>query len=113
MVESNPHANPEESTLQSIANSEGSNPDGGSTINPDGGSIANPDGDSTANPDEPNPDGHENANPDPEEQGVIDAHDSEEVNSGQADEEKKASRLKVYVYQNKIMSREKIRTAVG
>ena len=108
VVESNAHANPEESTLQSTAN-----PDGDSTINPDGGSTANPNGDSTANPDEPNSDGHENANPDPEEQGVIDAHDFEEINSGQADEEKKASRLKVYVYQNEIMSREKIRIAVN
>ena len=121
VVESATYANPEDSTLQSTANLEGSNPDGdstinpdgGSTINPDGSSIANPDGDSTANPDEPNPDGHENADPDPEEQGVIDAHDSEEVNSGQADEEKKASKLKIYVYQNKIMSQEKIRTTVN
>ena len=109
VVESNPHGNPEESTLQSTVNPEGSNPDGDSTINPDGGSTVNPDGGSTANHDEPNPDGHENANPDPEEQGVIAAQDSEEVNTGQGDEEKKASRLKVYVYQNEIMSREKIR----
>ena len=119
VVESNPHANPEESTLQSTTNPEGSNPDDESTRNPDG--SANPDGDSTAipdggstvNPDEPNPDGHENADPDPEEQGVIAAQDSEEVNTGQADEEKKASRLKIYVYQNEIMSREKIRTTVN
>ena len=119
VVESNPHANPGESTLQSTANPEGSNPDDESTrnpngtANPDGDSTAIPDGGSTANPDEPNPDGHENADPDHEEQGVIDAHDSEEVNSGQEDEEKKASRLKVYVYQNEIMSREKIRTTVN
>ena len=119
VVESNPHANPEESTLQSTSNPEGSNPDDESTrnpdgtANPDGDSTAIPDGGSTANPDEPNPDGHENADPDPEEQGVIAAQDSEEVNTGQADEEKKASRLKIYVYQNEIMSREKIRTAVN
>ena len=116
VVESTPQINPESSTLQSTANPEESNLDGDSTANPDG---PNPDG--TTNPDGPNPDGNSSANPDgqedadpdPEDQGVIDAHDSEEVNLGQADEEKKASRLKIYVYQNEIMSREKIRTAVN
>ena len=114
LVESNPHANPEESTLQSTANPEGSNLDDESTRNPDG--TANPDGDFTANPDggsTANPDGHENADPDPEDQGVIDAQDSEEVNFGQEDGEKKASWLKVYVYQNEIISREKIKIAVN
>ena len=146
VVESNPHANPAESTLQSTANPEGSNPDdtttrnpdgtanpdGDSTANPDGDSTANPDGDSTTNPDEPNPDGHEDADPDPEDQGVIETYDSKEdevedqqnitaveqedsegVNLEQTDEEKKASWLKIYVYQNEIISREKIRTAVN
>ena len=47
MVESTPHANPEDSTLQSTANPEGSNPDEDSTANPDG--TSNPDG--TTNPD--------------------------------------------------------------
>ena len=125
VVESNPHANPEESTLQSTsnpeestlqstANPEGSNPDDESTRNPDG--TANPDGDSTANPDgdsTANTDGHENADPDPEDQGVIDAQDSEELNLGQEDGEKKASWLKVYVYQNEIISREKIKIVVN
>ena len=138
VVESTPQINPESSTLQSTANPEGSNPDDDSTRNPDG--TANPDGDSTANPDGPNPDGnssanpdgHENADPDPEDQGVINTYgskedevqdqqnitaveeeDSEGVNLGQADEEKKASWLKIYVYQNEIISREKIRTAVN
>ena len=115
VVESTPQINPESSTLQSTANPEESIPDGDSTANPDG---SNPDG--TTNPDGPNPDGnssenpdgHEDADPDPKDQGVIDAHDSEEENIEQADEEK-ASRLKIYVYQNEIMSREKIRTVVN
>ena len=82
--------------------------------------------------DEANPDGHEDADPDPEDQGVVDTYgskedevqdqqnitaveeeDSEGVNLEQADEEKKASWLKIYVYQNEIISREKIRTAVN
>ena len=138
VVESTPQINPESSTLQRTANPEGSNPDDDSTRNPDG--TANPDGDSTANPDGPNPDGnssanpdgHENADPDPEDQGVINTYgskedevqdqqnitvveeeDSEGVNLGQADEEKKASWLKIYVYQNEIISRENIRTVVN
>ena len=82
MVESATYANPEDSTIQSTANPEESNPDEDTTANPDG---------------------HKDADLDPEEQGV----------TGQADEEKKASRLKVYVYQNEIMSREKIRTSVN
>ena len=115
------------------------NPDGDSTANPDG--TTNSDGDSTANPDgttnpdgnsSANPDGHEDADPDPEDQGVTDTHvseedevqnqqdnttaeeeDSEGVNLGQADEEEKASWLKVYVYKNEIISRERVRTAVN
>ena len=97
VVESATYANPEDSTLQSTANPEGSNPDKDTTANPDG--TSNPDG--TTNPDgnsSANPDGHGDADPDPEEQGVINAHDSEEVITGQADEEKKTSRLKLYVY---------------
>ena len=131
VVESATNANSEESTLQSTANPEGSNPDDESSRNPDGtanpdedstaipdgGSIANPDGtsnpDGTTNPDGPIPDGHGDADTDPEEQGVNAAHDSEEINHEQVDEEKKASRLKIYVYQNEIMSREKIREAVN
>ena len=141
VVESTPQINPESSTLQSTANPEGSNPDEDSTrnpdgtANPDGDSTANPDGDSTANPDgnsSANPDGHEDADPDPEDQGVTDTHiskedevqnqqdniaaeeeDSEGVNPGQADKEEKVSWLKVYVYQNKTISRERVRTAVN
>ena len=77
VVESATNANPEESTLQSTANPEGSNPDDESSRNPDGnanpdedstaipdgGSIANPDG--TTNPDGPIPDGHGDADIDP------------------------------------------------
>ena len=113
------------------------NPDG--TTNPDGDSTANPDGttnpDGTANPDgnsSANPDGHEDADPDPEDQGATDTHISEEdevqnqqdniaaeeehsegVNPGQADKEEKVSWLKVYVYQNETISRERVRTAVN
>ena len=126
VVESATNANPEESTLQSTSNPDdessrnpdgNANPDEDSTAIPDGGSITNPDGtsnpDGTTNPDGPIPDGHGDADTDPEEQGVIAAHDSEEINPEQVDEEKKASRLKIYVYQNEIMSREKIREAVN
>ena len=73
VVESTLNANPENSTLQSTANPEASNPDNVQN-------SANPDGDSTANPDGVNPDGHENADPDPinpDDQGITDAHDSE------------------------------------
>ena len=117
VVESIPQINPESSTLQSTAIPEGLNTDEDSSANPDGiPDGPNPDGGSTVNPDgcsSANPDGHEDAYPNPEGQGIIDAHDSEKINPEQADEEKKASRLKIYVYQNEIMSQEKIRTAVS
>ena len=93
VVESVPQINPEISTLQSTSIPEGLNIDEDSSANPDG--IL----------DEPNPDGGSTVNPD--------AHDSEEINPEQVDEEKKVSRLKIYVYQNDIMSREKIREAVN
>ena len=66
VVESVNNAIPEESTLQSTANPEGSNPDEESFRNPDG--TTNPDEDSTAIPD-----GGTTANPDgsiPDEQGM-------------------------------------------
>ena len=83
------------------ANPEGSNPDGDSRSYPDGISASipdesNPDGGSTANPGEPNPDGGATVKPD--------VHDSEEINPEQADEGKKSSRLKKYVYLNEMMS---------
>ena len=37
---------------------------------------------------------------------MLHAHDSEELNPEQEDEEKKASRLKKYVYLNEMISRE-------
>ena len=102
VVESDPQAKPEGSNPDegSKSNPDGvsatipeeSNPDGGLIANPDGGSRAIPDGGATVNPD---------------------AHDSEEINPEQADEGKKASRLKKYVYLNEMMSREKIREAVN
>ena len=79
VVESATNANPEESTLQSTSNPEGSkpddessrnpdgnaNPDEDSTAIPDGGSIASPDG--TSNHDgTTNPDGHGDADTGPE-----------------------------------------------
>ena len=117
VVESINNAIPEESTLQSTAKPEGSNPDEESsrnldgTTNPDEDSTAIPDGGTIANPDGSIPDEQGDANT--EEQEVISAHDSEELNPEQEDEEKKASWLKIYVYQNEIMSRKKIREAVN
>ena len=109
VVESVNNAIPEESTLQSTANPEGSNPDG--TTNPDEDSTANPDGGTIANPDGSIPDEQRNANT--EEQEVNVAHDSEELNPEQEDEEKKASKLKKYVYLNEMISREKMREAMN
>ena len=86
------------------------NPDGVSTTIPE---ESNPDGGLIANPDEPNPDGGSSAIPDEGATVNTDAHDSEEINPGQADEGEKASRLKKYVYLNEIMSREKIREVVN
>ena len=107
VVESGPQSKPE-----------GSNPDEGSRSNPDGVSAtipeeSNPDGGLIANPDEPNPDGGSSAIPDGGATVNPNAHDSEEINPEQADEGKKASRLKKYVYLNEMMSREKIREAVN
>ena len=132
-------ANPEASNPDNVQNS--ANPDGNATTNPDeanpdGNATANPDG---TNPDEDstaNPDGHEDANPDPinpDDQGITDTHDSEgdevqnqqnnsaaegegseEINPDQEDGGEKASWLKVklYVYKNKVINRERARTAV-
>ena len=75
MVESVNNAIPEESTLQSTANPEGSNPDKESFRNPDG--TTNPDEDSTAIPD-----GGTNVNPDgsiPDEQGDANTEEQENV----------------------------------
>ena len=100
VVESVYNAIPEESTLQSTANPEGSNPDG--TTIPDGGTIANPDG---SIPDE-------QGNTNSEEQEKVAAHDFEEVDPEQEDEEKKVSRLKKYVYLNEKLSIEEIQEVV-
>ena len=107
VVESDPQAKPE-----------GSNHDEGSKSNPDGVSAiipeeSNPDGGLIANPDEPNPDGGSSAIPDGSATVNPDAHDSEEIYPEQADEGKKASRLKKYVYLNEMMSRENIRESVN
>ena len=103
VVESVNNAIPEESTLQSTANPEGSNPDEESFRNPD--RTPNPDEDSTAIPDGGTtaiPDEQGNANT--EEQENVVAQDSEELDPEQEDEEKKVSRLKKYVYLNEMLS---------
>ena len=116
VVESVYNAIPEESTLQSTANPEGSNPDEESFRNPDG--TTNPDEDSTAIPDggiTANPDGSihdEQGNANTEEQENVDAHDSDELDPEQEDEEKKASRPKKYVYLNEMLSTEEIQEGV-
>ena len=88
------------------AKPEGSNPDGVSATNPE---KSNPDGGLIANPDEPIPDGGSSAILD----GGLTVNPDEEINPEQADEGKKASRLKKYVYLNEMISREKIREAVN
>ena len=117
MVESVYNAIPKESTLQSTANPEGSNPDEESfrnpdrTTNPDEDSTAIPDGGTTTNPDGSIPDGSipdEHGNANTEEQENVAAHDFEELDLEQEDEEKTVSRLKKYVYLNEMLSTEEI-----
>ena len=84
MVESVDIANPDSSTI----------PDGGTTTNPDG-SI---------------PDEQGNINTD--EQEIVAAHDVEELNPELEDEQKAVSKLKKYVYLNKMLSTEEIQEAV-
>ena len=73
-------------------------------LNPDEGTRSNPDELSALIPDESNTDGDTNVNPD--------AHDSEELYPEQEDEKKKASRLKKYVYLNKVLEDEEMREVI-
>ena len=103
VVESVYNAIPEESTLQSTVNPEGSHPDEESFRNTDG--TTNPDEDSTAIPD-----GGTTVNT--EEQENVAAHDFEELDPEREDEEKTVSRLKKYVYLNEMLSIEEIQKVV-